>query len=143
MSLSAYSIATQGLTAAPLVIALQGFVVVEVPLEVSGGGGGGGGRVREKVKAARRLNDFLDRVLREEIEAELVEDALEAAKALSSEGASTRKALTEAVEEFAEERSLPDVKAFVSKALAAVEEQLRKREAEEEEEFIVLKLLFS
>lgn len=141
MSLSAYSVATQGLTAAPLVIALQGFVVVEVPLVVSGGGGGG--RVREKVKAARRLNDFLDRVLREEIEAELVEDALEAAKALSSEGASTREALTEAVEEFAEERSLPDVRAIVSKALAAVEEQLRKREAEEEEEFIVLKLLFS
>lgn len=141
MSLSAYSVATQGLAAAPLVIALQGFVVVEVPLVVSGGGGGG--RVREKVKAARRLNDFLDRVLREEIEAELVEDALEAAKALSYEGASTREALTEAVEEFAEERGLPNVRVIVSKALAAVEAQLRKREAEEEEEFIVLKLLFS
>ena len=141
MSLSAYSVATQGLTAAPLVIALQGFVVVEVPLVVSGGGGGG--RVREKVKAARRLNDFLDRVLREEIEVELVEDALEAAKALSSEGVSIREALTEAVKEFAEERSLTDVRTIVSKALAVVEEQLRKREAEEEEEFIVLKLLFS
>ena len=140
--LSPLSISLQGLTFAPLAVALQGFVVVEIPLQVSGGGGGGG-LVRRKIKAARKLNDFLDRVLREELHAELVEDALEAAKELAEEAQTTREAFTEAAEDFAEALLAPDINLVVTKALAAVEEALRKREAADEEEFIVMHLLFS
>ena len=139
--LSPLSISLQGLTFAPLAVALQGFVVVEIPLQVSGGGGGG--LVRRKIKAARKLNDFLDRVLREELHAELVEDALEAAKELAEEAQTTREAFTEAAECFAEALLVPDINLVVTKALAAVEEELRKREAADEEEFIVMHLLFS
>ena len=137
--LSPLVVALQGFTSTPLAIALQGFVVIEVPLQVTGGGG----YVRRKVKAARRLNDFLDKVLREELVEELVEDAVEAAKELAEEKQSARSALTEFVEDFAEEQNLPDVREVVRKALAAVERELKERELEEEEEFVVLTLLFS
>lgn len=140
--LSPLVIALQGFTSTPLAVALQGFVVIEVPLQVTGGGGGGG-YVRRKVKAARRLNDFLDKVLREELVEELVEDAVEAVKELAEEKQSVRSALTEFVEGFAEERNLPDIREVVRKALAAVERGLKERELEEEEEFVVLTLLFS
>ncbi len=138
--LSPLVIALQGFTSTPLAIALQGFVVIEVPLQVTGGGGG---YVRRKVKAARRLNDFLDKVLREELIEELIEDAVEAAKELAEERQSARSALTEFAEDFAEEQNLPNVREVVQKALAAVERELKERELEEEEEFVVLTLLFS
>ena len=139
--LSPLVVALQGFTSTPLAIALQGFVVIEVPLQVTDGGGGG--YVRRKVKAARRLNDFLDKVLREERVEELVEDAVEAAKELAEEKQSASSALTEFAEDFAEERNLPDIREVVQKALAAVERELKERELEEEEEFVVLTLLFS
>ena len=89
------------------------------------------------------LNDFLDKVLREELVEELVEDAVEAVKELAEEKQSARSALTEFVEDFAEEQNLPDVREVVRKALVAVERELKERELEEEEEFVVLTLLFS
>ena len=138
--LSSLVIALQGFTSTPLAIALQGFVAIEVPLQVTGGGGG---YVRRKIKAARRLNDFLDKVLREELVEELVEDAIEAAKELAEERQTARVALAEFAEDFAEEQNLPDVREVVRKALAAVERELKERELEEEEEFVVLTLLFS
>lgn len=138
--LSPLVVALQGFTSTPPAVALQGFVVIEVPLQVTGGGGG---YVRRKVKAARRLNDFLDKVLREELVEELVEDAIEAAKELAEGKQSARSALTEFVEDFAEEQNLPDIRGVVQKALAAVEQELKERELEEEEEFVVLTLLFS
>ncbi len=107
--LSSLVVALQGFTSTPLAIALQGFVVIEVPLQVTGGGGGW--YVRRKVKAARRLNDFLDKVLREELVEELVEDAVEAVKELAEEKQSARSALTEFVEETHKE--MPDVR-FIS-----------------------------